>query len=215
MTNETVFERSGRLLFTRDQIRDLENRISYAGIDMPADSFAGYIVINVLLLSFFLTLIVVLHQPINEFLSGFAKSISIPFPIIIIGIFVLSIIVVYLVLFTLLSSYLIMKTEDRRNKLEQSLPDFLTLVGSNIKAGMTLDQAMWYSAKPEFGLLSLEVKKIIKGAFSGGSLPVALDTLGSRFDSRTFKRTLSLLKQASATGGELTAILERTADDVR
>jgi archaellum biogenesis protein FlaJ (TadC family) len=108
-----------------------------------------------------------------------------------------------------------MKTDDRRNKLETSLPDFLTLVSSNIKAGMTLDQAMWYSAKPEFGLLSTEVKANIKSSFSGESLEDTLDHLAMRFDSKVFKRTILLLKQATATGGELTDVLERTTDDVR
>jgi hypothetical protein len=108
-----------------------------------------------------------------------------------------------------------MKADDRRAKLENSLPDFLSLVASNIKAGMTLDQAMWYSSKPEFGLLSLEVKARIKSSFSGQSLEDTLDQLGGRFDSKVFKRTILLLKQATATGGELTNVLERTADDVR
>jgi hypothetical protein len=108
-----------------------------------------------------------------------------------------------------------MKADDRRAKLEDTLPDFLSLVASNIKAGMTLDQAMWYSAKPEFGLLSTEVKARIKSSFSGQSLEDTLDQLGGRFDSKVFKRTILLLKQATATGGELTNVLERTADDVR
>jgi type II secretory pathway component PulF len=108
-----------------------------------------------------------------------------------------------------------MKVENRRDRLEAVLPDFLLLVSSNIKAGMTLDQAMWYAAKPEFGILSDEVKVVIKNAFSGESLDAALDELAVRFDSKVFERTILLVKQANATGGELTDVLERTAEDVR
>ena len=38
---------------------------------------------------------------------------------------------------------------------------------------MSIDQAMWYSAKPEFGLLAIEVKNGIKSAFSGEPLESA------------------------------------------
>ncbi len=215
MTNESVFEKAGRLFFTRQRIKDLERELSIAGIGMPADSFAGYMSINVLVITVFLTLLVVLYRPLNEPMAGLLKTyIGLPqlLPLIVL---VLAFIVTYLATLMLLSTYLLMKADDRRDKLEAMLPDFLTLVSSNINAGMTLDQSMWYSAKPEFGLLSQEVKGVIKGSFSGESMENALDTLGSRFDSRVFKRTILLLKQASKSGGELTNVLEQTADDVR
>ena len=215
MTNESVFEKAGRLFFTRQRIKSLEGELSIAGISMPADSFAGYMSINVLVITAFLTLLVVLYRPLNEPLSNMLRDyIGVP-QILPLVVLVLAFIVTYLATLMLLSTYLLMKADDRRDKLESVLPDFLTLVSSNINAGMTLDQSMWYSAKPEFGLLSQEVKGVIKGSFSGESMENALDTLGSRFDSRVFKRTILLLKQASKSGGELTNVLEQTADDVR
>lgn len=215
MTNESIFEKAGRLFFTRQRIKDLEKELGIAGISMPADSFAGYMAINVLVITVFLTLLAVVYGPANEAVSGPLKEyLGLPqiTPLVVL---VLAFAGTYLATLMLLSTYLLMKADDRRDKLETALPDFLTLVSSNIKAGMTLDQAMWYSAKPEFGLLSTEVKGVVKGSFSGESLESALDTLGSRFDSRVFKRTILLLKQATATGGELTSVLERTSDDVR
>lgn len=216
MTNENVFENAGRVLFSRERIKVLEKELNSAGVNMPSDSFAGYIGLNVFIITIFLTLLILLYQPTSEIVNKTFEQYA-PFMMLLIPIFVLiaSLIVVYLATMTLVSSYLLMKTDDRRNKLEAILPDFLTLVASNIKAGMTLDQAMWYSAKPEFGLLSIEVKALIKSSFSGESLEDTLDTLGDRFDSRIFKRTILLLKQATATGGELSDVLERTSEDVR
>ncbi|MBU0533084.1 type II secretion system F family protein [Candidatus Micrarchaeota archaeon] len=215
MANDNMFETVGRLFFTRERIRNLEKQLNTAGVNIPADSFAGYVAMNLIVVTIFLTLFLVLFQPLNEIIEKFLSDFNIPVPLVILLILILSFIVVYLTTTTLISAYLLMKADDRRNKLEDTLPDFLTLVASNIKAGMTLDQAMWYSAKPEFGLLSTEVKANIKSSFSGESLEDTLDVLGSRFDSKVFKRTILLLKQATATGGELTNVLERTADDVR
>ncbi len=217
MANDNLFENAGRFFFTRNQIKILEKQLNAAGINMPTDSFAGYVALNVTVFSIFFTILLAVYKPANSVVSEITKKYLtiIPAPLLWIFIFIFSMIFVYITTMALITSYLLMKTEDRRRKLEENLPDFLTLVGSNIKAGMTLDQAMWYSAKPEFGLLSVEVKSIVKGAFSGESMGGSLDRLGERFDSRVFQRTIALLKQATATGGELTSVLDKTAEDVR
>lgn len=216
MSNENIFESAGRLFFTRERVRSLEKELNMAGVNIPADSFAGYASINAVVVTIVLTMFLLLYQPTADMLTnGVNQLVDLPFPVIALLVLVISFISVYLATMALISSYVLMKAEDRRNKLEAVLPDFLSLVASNIKAGMTLDQAMWYSAKPEFGLLSVEVRSRIKSSFSGQSLASTLDQLGDRFDSRVFKRTLLLLKQASATGGELTTVLERTTEDVR
>ncbi len=216
MANENWFENAGRLFFSRERIKGLEKELGAAGVDMPPDSFAGYIGLNIIVVSIFLALALVLFQPINETITGiFKQFLDIPYPLILVIMLVFSIMVTYGATMAVVSSYLVMMADSRRNKLETMLPDFLSLVSSNIKAGMTLDQAMWYSAKPEFGLLSDEVKSRIKSSFSGQSMESTLDALAARFNSRIFTRTIMLLKQASATGGELTKVLESTADDVR
>ncbi|MFH0737290.1 MAG: type II secretion system F family protein [Candidatus Micrarchaeota archaeon] len=216
MGNDTLFEVVGRLFFSRERVKNLEKELSTAGVDMPADSFAGYVSLNVITATVLLGLLMLVYPPAFDPISGFINSlIQVPHIVVALAIFLISFAAVYLTTMMLISSYLLMKADDRRNKLEATLPDFLTLVASNIKAGMSLDQAMWYSAKPEFGPLTTEVRSIIKSSFSGESLESTLDKLGSRFDSKVFKRTILLLKQATATGGELTNVLERTSDDVR
>lgn len=218
MANETFFENAGRLFFTRKSVRDLEGKINAAGIDIPADAFAGYIALNVIVIALLITALVVLYEPTASFITKTtADLLTVELPLAAIGVvlFIIMVGIVYASARVLLSTYLLLKTENRRDQLEMSLPDFLMLVASNIKAGMTLDQAMWYGAKPEFGLLSVETKKAVKGSFSGESLEDSLDYLAGRFDSRVFKRTILLLKQASASGGELTDVLESTAEDVR
>ncbi len=216
MSRENVFENAGRLFFTRDQVKNLEVELNTAGVNIPADSFAGYVTINVVVITIFMSMILVLYHPAGDLISATIKSlITLPAIVITLLLILIAFVFVYLATMTLLSTYLILKSDERRSKLEVALPDFLTLVSSNIKAGMALDQAMWYSAKPEFGLLSKEVTSSIKGSFSGESMELSLDRLSKRFDSKVFKRTIMLLKQASATGGELTTVLEKTTEDVR
>lgn len=216
MSNETIFENVGRLFFSRERVKDLEKELNTAGVNIPADSFAGFFSLIVIVVTVFATLALLVYQPATDAIAGLVSQFAkLPFPVIAVLMLIVVFLFVYLSALTILSSFLLMRADERRAVLENSLPDFLTLVASNIKAGMTLDQAMWYSAKPEFGLLSVEVKSLIKSSFSGESLEDTLDRLGARFDSKVFKRTILLLKQATATGGELTNVLERTSDDVR
>ncbi|MEM3422904.1 MAG: type II secretion system F family protein [Candidatus Bilamarchaeaceae archaeon] len=214
--SETIFEIVGRLVFSRERVRRLEKELNNAGINIPGDSFAGYVVIDVFVMAFFISIILMLLEPLSIPLTKTINSIiQLPSFVIWLLIFLVLLIIFYFVAFIILAAYLIMRVENRRNQLEAVLPDFLMLVSSNIKSGMTLDQAMWYAAKPEFGLLSEETKAVIKGTFSGQSLDKSLDTLAARFASKPFERTILLIKQANATGGELTSVLEKTADDVR
>jgi len=218
MAHNNMFEFLGRLFFTRERIRRLERETAAAGMDVRSEAFAGYLAVNVVVVAVILTLLLVLYPPSFGFInSGLGSLLGFALPSLVTGIvlLLLLLIVSYFSTITLLTTYLLMRTETRRNILEESLPDFLTLVASNIKAGMPLDQAMWYSAKPEFGLLSDEVKSSVKSSLSGESLENSLDMLASRFDSKVFTRTISLVKQASETGGELTEVLERTSEDVR
>lgn len=183
---------------------------------MEAESFIGYLVLLIVLTSFIVAALIVNDSFIYSSIVSILNSFFImPEILVWIVIYIISLIVSYGVIFLLVYSLLSLKAEDRRNKVEQALPDFLLMVSANMKAGMTLDRAMWYAAKPEFGTLSNEVKTIIKGSFSGMSLEQSLDTLSTRFDSSTFSRTVSLIKQASSSGGEISEVLERTAGNVR
>lgn len=216
MASKSFFEFFGRL-FSRKQIRDINAHLGAAGLDISAEAFAGYFLLNIAILIIIASALVFFVPSINAQVSGFFTFFAPYMGGIGVGllIFLSIILVVYFLIFSLVSAVLVFKTEARRKAIETTLPDFLMLVAANIKAGMTLDQAMWYAAKPEFGLLSIEVKKIIKQAFSGKSLYDALDELSMRFDSKIFQRTVSLIKQASSTGGEIAEVLERTSQDAR
>ncbi|MBS3067210.1 type II secretion system F family protein [Candidatus Micrarchaeota archaeon] len=214
---QLLFEPIGRLFYSRETIRKLETKVNTAGLYFSAEGFAGLLLLLVVLVAILITSLLFGYgdsaQYINNIVESNAKGL--PFPVVGLLVFLISFIPAYFIVFVVSNAVLTLKSDSRRNVLEDALPDFLLLVAANIKAGMPLDQAMYHSSKPEYGLLSKEVQDIIKRSFSGESLEESLNMLGNRFDSRLFSRTISLIKQSSATGGEVSAVLERTSQEVR
>ncbi len=124
----------------------------------------------------------------------------------------------FLAAFTvILAAYLLvsLRIDSRKRQVEEALPDFLHIAASNVRAGMPVDQALWFAARPEFGLLSQEIELVAKRTFGGESFAQTLERLSSRFDSPLLWRTVRLIVHGASSGGEMAGILEDTADDVR
>lgn len=216
------FESLGRI-YSREQMRSFGKRIHSSGILVSPEGFMGYVLAIMLTTSFFLALVLFLLPSTQKYFISLIANVffKFAFPVIVLNvitfaaIFVFSLALTSFATYVIVSAVLILLSEARKKMVESVLPDFLTLLGANVRAGMTLDQAIWYAAKPEYGILSTEIRIVIKGAFSGEPLNSALDRLSERFDSKLFERTISLIKQASLTGGEIAKILEITASDAR
>ncbi len=217
MTLDDFFKFVGRLGLSRDKSRQFGNTLKSAGISLNPEVVLGYY----LLASFVFGL--VLWYALDwwpGFFSDFYYFTNTFLPVYsthatLILLLIVSEIVSFFTLGVILYVIVSLSIERRRNAVEAVLPDFLMLVSANTKAGMTLDQAIWYAAKPEFGLLSEEIKRVIKKSFGGQSLGSCLDELSESFQSKIFERTLLLLKQALATGGEVAEILDKTSEDAR
>ena len=72
---------------------------------------------------------------------------------------------------------LVLAADKRAQKIEKVLPDALQLVSANIRAGMTIDKALWLCARPEFGPFEKEL------SFLYGPIFIA-DSLSEEADSR-------------------------------
>ncbi len=209
------YETIGRLL-SRKRIRAIEKSLAGAGIMVPAESFMGFFIVLNVLVGLLLFLVFLNTSAVPKFIYAMlGTAFLVPDIISIIISFIAAFVVTFLATYVLVWTVILLQTEARKNAVEEVLPDFLTLVAGNVRSGMTLDQAMWYAAKPDYGLFSIEVKRVIKSAFSGEPIEKSLDHLDMRFNSRVLHRTLLLLKQALATGGEIAEILEETAQDAR
>ncbi len=103
----------------------------------------------------------------------------------------------------------------RKQKMEQVLPDFLQLTSSNIRAGMTIDQALWFSVRPRFGVLAKEIEEVAKRTFAGESLDVALRHFVKKYDSKTLERSMNLLIEGVRAGGEIGNLLNKIASNIQ
>lgn len=208
------YETIGRLL-SRKKIKAIERALGGAGLMIPAESFVGFFLMVSALASLFIFLVFLHVSAVPKFIYALSPVTLLPDVLSIFLSLFAAIAVTVASTFLAFWAIILLQTEARKSAVEQVLPDFLTIMAGNIRSGMTIDQAMWYAAKPEYGVFSIEVRRVVKNAFSGEAIEKSLDRLDARFNSRVLHRTLLLLKQALATGGETAEILEETAQDAR
>lgn len=110
---------------------------------------------------------------------------------------------------------LILIVDSRARQIEMLLPDALLLIAANIRAGMTVDKAIWLSARPEFGLLEEEIRKIGARTLGGKSLKDSLRETTKKVRSQVLERAIKLLVQGIESGEELAHLLEETASNIR
>jgi len=103
----------------------------------------------------------------------------------------------------------------RTMDIEEVLPDFLELTSANIRAGMPIDQALWFSVRPRFGVLAKEIETVAKETISGEQLEAALMKFTSKYSSTVLDRSINLLIEGMTAGGELGYLLNRIANNIQ
>ncbi|MGB9749065.1 MAG: type II secretion system F family protein [Candidatus Woesearchaeota archaeon] len=103
----------------------------------------------------------------------------------------------------------------RKIEIENVLADFLQLTSANVRAGMPIDKALWYSIRPRFGVLAKEMETVAKETMSGVSLEDALTRFSQKYDSATLKNSISLLIEGINAGGEVGYILDRISNNIQ
>ncbi len=200
--------------FPRKVTKKVEQMLSMAGSNLNPYSFTVYMTIAAILIFFFSFSFAYTFADLRELILDLALQVFAFSPSF--GVFFFSLLfalMVASVFIVLLTSYYTMKADARKNALEEIFPDFFALVSSNVRSGMNLDQALWQSAKPEFGILSIEVKKAVKLSFSGEPIDKALDYLASRFNSDMFKRAINIIKHSIYSGGEIATVLDKISEE--
>lgn len=103
----------------------------------------------------------------------------------------------------------------RIKKVEENFPDFLQLMASNLRAGMTVDRAMILSARPEFDPLDKEILNVGKEIATGRSIEIALTEMSKRIKSEKIEKTVFLIISGLKSGGNLAVLLEETSINLR
>jgi flagellar protein FlaJ len=175
----------------RDRYRKL---IQYSTIKTSEDKFIGLAVFFGVVLAFLITVLVggyKLLPPLVAFLTAF--------------------IVIEVVIYVLVS----LSANAKARQVEEALPDALQLMASNIRAGLTTDKALLMAARPEFGALEEEIRRIGKETMAGRSLIESLGRMSESIRSRNLERTVDLVIHSIKSGGQLADLLDETAGDMR
>lgn len=188
-----IYESIGELVPYTEK---LEKELAYAGIyEISALKFAGFV-----------------------FLYSIAISV---------GVFLLSSIFLTILLAVILAGVsfagfqgiiyvmLVLIADSRGSEVEEILPDALLLMAANIRAGMSLDRAVWLSARPEFGPLEEEIKRVGRKVLGGENMEKALLEMKKRIKSNILDRAVRLITEGIKSGGEMAHLLEETASDIR
>ncbi len=111
--------------------------------------------------------------------------------------------------------YLFYRIEDRTDRIEKFLPDFLYVMVSNLEAGMTPFGAFVASARPEFGPLEEGVKFAAAKVSSTKSITFAMKELCNTIDSASFRRVVDFFEKGIRTGGKVAHLLSASADEMK
>lgn len=173
-----------------------KSQIMYAGIKEASTN-------RIVGISYALSIILFLNSTIIFFLFGFGLM------SILMGLGVGFAVIIFTYLFFMLIA------DSRANQIEEVLPDALQLISANVRAGMTIDRAIWLSARPEFGVLEDEIKMVGARTMGGKPLKVAFNEMTKTVKSSILDRTIKLLLEGIESGGELAHLLEEIASNVR
>jgi len=101
----------------------------------------------------------------------------------------------------------------RIRKIDTVFPDFVRDLSSSRRAGMTFTKAILFTSKGSYGLLTKEIKKIAQQISWGSSVEEALTDFSKRINTTSVRRTISLIIEASRSGGNVADVLDVAAED--
>jgi pilus assembly protein TadC len=111
--------------------------------------------------------------------------------------------------------YLNLKIFARVKEMDLNLADYLVLVSTNLKGGLSFEKSLWSAIKPEFGVLSEEMGLVSKKVMTGSELSDALQEFSEKYESPSIKRTIDLILGQIESGGEVASVLDETIETLR
>ena len=103
----------------------------------------------------------------------------------------------------------------RVRKIDDRFPDFVRDLAESRRAGMTFTKAIMYSSKGNYGVLTPEIQKIARQISWGSSVEDALSAFAKRVNTKLIRRTISLIIEASRSGGNVADVLDAASKDAR
>jgi len=98
-------------------------------------------------------------------------------------------------------------------KIDSVFPDFVRDLASSRRAGMTFTKAILFTSNGNYGVLTKEIKRIAQQISWGSSVEEALSEFAQRVNTTSVKRTISLIIEASRSGGNVADVLDVASQD--
>lgn len=124
-------------------------------------------------------------------------------------------VVLSLVIIAGIAFYLNMVIYNRTKEIDLHLSEYLVIVSTNLRGGLSFEKSLWAAIKPEFGILSEEMSIVSKKVMTGSDLSEALKEFAEKYDSPSVKRTIDLILGEIQSGGQIARVLDQTIDSLR
>lgn len=103
----------------------------------------------------------------------------------------------------------------RRAAFQQQLPEFLLLIASSLRSGLSLMQSLESVAAQGNGEIERQFRRSVREIALGLRVEMALAALAKRSDSQDMQLVIAALETQIETGGNLSDVLEEVADTAR
>ncbi|MEW6528598.1 MAG: type II secretion system F family protein [Candidatus Micrarchaeota archaeon] len=200
-------------LFPQNFNNAVNKKLIHAGIGEDVDIWIGRTALTTFLFSLAVLIASIVFFPILKIgISQLGRVALLEFIIIYsLPLFVIALFFI----FALYYIYLFYRIQARTDAVEKVLPDFLLILISNLRAGMSPYSAFVGAARPEFGPLEEEIKKVAMRGSSSQSITSALGELSDRIDSKILQKTIVFFDKAMRSGGQMARILHASAEEIR
>jgi flagellar protein FlaJ len=101
-----------------------------------------------------------------------------------------------------------------KNKIETAMPEFLRDLATSVRTGMPIHAALEHASERMYGPLTNELKILVAHMSWGMNFDKALTELSDRVDLPLVKKATVLILEAGRHGGDLSDIIDSTAQYV-
>ncbi|MFG1608922.1 type II secretion system F family protein [Actinoplanes sp. NPDC049265] len=113
------------------------------------------------------------------------------------------------------NALLTVRIDRRKRTFAQELPDTLQMVVSSLRAGFTLQHGIEVAVRDSTGPVAAELRRAVSETRIGGELEEALVRVGTRTGNHDMKWLTMAIKLQREVGGNLSEVLQTTADTMR
>jgi len=192
----------------RPKIRSFMMKAGYD--DVPYEMF-GFLFYGSILVTYFVFILIVFPR-IKAVVAG-NSNVSMLMITFISWVIIQTIILIMIVTYIYLS--LNIKIYQRTKDIEKILPDYLQLVSSNLRGGLSFEKALWAAIRPEFGTIAKEVTMVYKKVMTGNDLSEALREFTTKYESPVLRRSFDLIIGEAESGGEIAMIVDKVIENIR